>query len=234
MPSTSETATDADQPRADTVLFDVDGTLVDSTYHHAVAWQRAFHTHGMQAAMWRVHRAIGMGGDRLVTAVAGEDAERQHGDTLRTAWESEYDKVLPEVAGIPGAGDLLRELRRRGWTVALASSGKPRFTEAAIDLIGAADSVQGWTTSEDAQESKPAPDILTAALEAVGGRSAVVVGDATYDVDAAAAIGAPCIAVRTGGFSAAELRDAGAVLVVDSVQDLLGVLDDTVLAAPAG
>jgi len=206
---------------ADTVLFDVDGTLVDSTYHHAVAWHRAFRGLGVDVPIWQVHRAIGMGGDRLVAHVAGEGVEERLGDALRAAWRREYEPLRDEIASLPQAHELLELLKGQGFRLALASSGQPDHTEQAVGLLAASALLDAVTTSEDAEESKPEPDILRTALDAAGGSRAVVVGDSPYDVQAAARLGAPCIAVRTGGFGADELTGAGAVLVVESVADLL-------------
>ena len=217
----------------DTVLLDVDGTLIDSTYQHAVAWHRAFAKHDVLIPMWRLHRAIGMGGDQLVPTVAGDDVEARLGEALREAEKEEYDKLLPEVRAFDRADALIAELHRRGWLVALASSGQQEHTRAAIDLLGGEDPLAGWTSSQDAETSKPAPDILLAALEQVGGHSAVCVGDSTYDVEAAAAAGWSCIGVRTGGFGVAELNEAGAVRVFEDAADLLDHLDDTPLGKPS-
>ena len=213
---------DAHRPHPhDTVLFDVDGTLVDSTYHHALAWHRAFAHHGIQVPMWKVHRAIGMGGDRLVAAVAGDDVERRLGDALRSEWEKGYDELIDEVQPLPGAAALVRSLVERGFIVALGSSGKPGHTSTAVERLGVGDLLAAVTTSEDAESSKPAPDILSAALEQAGGRSAIVVGDSTFDIASAARLGFPCVGIRTGGFGVDELRGAGAVLVCDGLPDLL-------------
>lgn len=217
-------------PRHDTVILDVDGTLADSTYHHALAWARAFARADLHPPVWRIHRAIGMGGDKLVAAVGGEDVEREHGDTLRQAWEEEYDALLPEVGLLPGARELVLALADRGLTVTLATSGKERFTR---HVLGQLDLPEGTlaarASSEEVEESKPAPDLLARALEESGGRSAVVVGDTTYDVEAATRLGAPCVAVRTGGFGDQELRDAGAAAVVDGVADLVAADWDRLL-----
>lgn len=205
----------------DTVLLDVDGTLVDSTYHHALAWHRAFASHDVHQPVWRIHRAIGMGGDRLVAAVAGDDVEDRLGDALREAWEAAYEPLRREVRTLPGAADLVRTLKEEGFRVALASSGKPEHTEQAVEMLGVEDLLDAVTTSEDADSSKPAPDIFRIALRKAGGTAAVVVGDSVHDIDAAKGLGAPCVAVRTGGFGVAELEEAGAVLVVDGPADLL-------------
>jgi phosphoglycolate phosphatase-like HAD superfamily hydrolase len=217
-------------PQRDTVLLDVDGTLADTTYHHALAWARAFARHDLAPPLWRVHRAIGMGGDKLVALVAGDSVERDLGDALRAGWEAEYQELLPEVVLLDGARDLVLALHRRGLTVALASSGKAPFTEHVVGLLDLPDGVlAAATSSDDAEESKPQPDILQAALAEAGGTAAVVVGDTTYDVTSAARMGAPCVAVRTGGFGVEELETAGAVLVVDGPGDLVGADWDDLL-----
>lgn len=218
-------------PPHDTVILDVDGTLADSTYHHALAWSRAFARVDLHPPVWRVHRTIGMGGDKLVAEVAGDDVEREHGDTLRAAWEEEYEALLPEVGLLPGARELVLALAGRGLTVTLATSGKERFTQHVLDQLDLPEgTLAARTSSDEVEESKPAPDVLARALEQSGGRSAVVVGDTTYDVVAAARLGAPCVTVRTGGFGDQELRDAGAVLVVDTPADLVDGDWDRLLA----
>lgn len=224
-------------PPRDTVLLDVDGTLADSTYHHALAWSRAFARHGLSPALWRVHRAIGMGGDKLVEVVCDDDVERTLGEDLRAGWEEEYTKILPEVQLLEGARDLVLSLHRRGLRTALASSGKSQFTDHVLGRLDLPDGVLSAVTSSDAAEqSKPAPDILQAALSQAGGTRAIVVGDTSYDVASAARMGAPCIVVRSGGFGVAELRDAGAVLIVNGPKDLLEADWDALLRAdpPAG
>jgi len=216
----------------DTVLLDVDGTLIDSTYQHALAWHRAFGQHDLVVPMWRLHRAIGMGGDRLVAAVAGDEVESRFGDALRDGWKEQYEELLPEVGAFDRATELITELHRRGWLLGLASSGKPDHTRVAIDLLGGEARLDGWTSADDAEQSKPAPDILKAALDQVGGQAAICVGDSTYDVQAAAAAGWKCICLRSGGFGVAELYDAGAAHVFDDVAELLDKLDETPLAQP--
>lgn len=206
------------------ILFDIDGTLVDSTYHHALAWHRAFDRHGVQVPMWRVHRAIGMGGDRLVAHVAGDDVERDHGDDLRAAWEEEYAGLVDEVPALPGATELVKRLAADGHAVALASSGAERFSKIAVELLGIGDDVAAMTNSDDAEDSKPAPDILGVTLDQLGEvDGAVFLGDTPYDVEAADRLGLGCIAVLTGGFSRDELSEAGAHLVVEDLTELAGL-----------
>ncbi len=206
----------------DAILFDIDGTLVDSTYHHAIAWQRAFDRHDVPVPLWRIHRTIGMGGDKLVAEVAGEDVEDRLGDALRKAWREEYVELKAEVDPLPGAAELVRRLAADGYRVALASSGDPEFSREAVDQLGIGDDIELLTTSEDADESKPEPDLIGVTLERLGQVDrAVLVGDTPYDVEAAARAGLPCIGLLSGGYSEAELTEAGAVLVVDAPEDLL-------------
>ncbi|WP_148571725.1 HAD family hydrolase [Nocardioides caldifontis] len=212
----------ADRPdRRAAVLFDVDGTLVDSTYHHAMAWFRAFRRHDVTLPVHRVHRTIGMGGDKLVAHVAGDDVEKELGDALREAWEEEYAAVVDQVPALPGASELCHRLAEDGFSVGLASSGKSRFTEVAVEAAGIGSVVAAQTSSDDAEESKPQPDILVATLDRLDVDTAVVVGDTPYDVEAAARLGLRCLAVLTGGFSTAELEEAGAVVVATDLTELV-------------
>ena len=204
----------------DAILFDIDGTLVDSTYHHAFAWHRAFTRYDVDVPMWRVHRTIGMGGDKLVAEVAGEDVEKQHGDDLRDAWSEEYAKVEAEVDPLPGATDLVRRLSGEGYVVALASSGEKEFSENAVKVLDVAGDVHTLVTSADVEASKPEPDLIGVTLEKVRPSRAIFVGDTPYDVEAAAKAGLGCVAVLTGGFSRAELEEAGASLVVEALTEL--------------
>lgn len=209
----------------DTVLLDVDGTLVDSTYLHALAWQRSFGIHDIVVPWWRVHRAVGMGGDQLVGHLTDDAVEADLGDRLRDEWERQYRRLVDEVNPFAGAADAVKALLDKGFTVALASSGQQEFTDAALKLLRLNKSAFAAVTSaDDSESSKPDPDILATALRRSGGKAAVVVGDSVWDAEAAAAMGAPCIGVRTGGFSAAELRDAGCVEVIDSIDELPAVL----------
>ncbi len=214
----------------DTVVLDVDGTLVDTNYHHAVAWFRAFRQHDVTASLWQIHRAIGMGGDRLVAEVAGDEVEHRAGDEIRAAWETEYQPMLHEVALLAGARDLLEHLHGRGCTVVLASSGKPEHVEHYLDLLDGRKFAQTWTTAEDAEQTKPAPDLIGAALEQVDHRRAVMVGDSIWDVVAARELDLDTHCVRTGGFSDDELRKAGAVAVYDDLPGLRSALDELVVS----
>jgi HAD superfamily hydrolase (TIGR01549 family) len=206
------------------ILFDIDGTLIDSTYHHALAWQRAFERCDLPIPLWRIHRTIGMGGDKLVGVVAGDEVEQEKGDALRDLWSEEYSEIKAEVRPLPGAADLVKAAVDAGYRVALASSGEKEFSEEAVRMLGLEDVVTEVTTSADVEDSKPDPDLLQTTIDKVGGvRRAVFVGDTPYDVQAADRVGLACLTFRTGGFSKAELEDAGAVLVVDGPDELLDV-----------
>jgi HAD superfamily hydrolase (TIGR01549 family) len=210
-------------PRSTTaVLLDIDGTLVDSTYHHAMAWQRSFARQGLTVPLWRIHRSIGMGGDKLVAHVAGDEVERDLGDEVRQGWREEYAAIVDTVPPLPGAVDLVHRLARDGFAIGLASSGEAEFSEKAIAILGVGELVAATTSSDDAEESKPEPDILLATLEKLGDVDlTVAVGDTPYDVEAAARIGLRCVAVLSGGYSREELTSAGAALVVEEPAELV-------------
>ena len=205
------------------ILLDIDGTLVDSTYHHAMAWFRAFSQHDVVIPIYRLHRAIGMGGDKLVAHVAGDEVEERLGDALRDGWRTVYEQWVDDVPALPGAVDLVRRLAEDGYQVALASPKDPEFSQRTMDRLGINDSVALLTTSEDAEESKPEPDLLGTTLEKLGGPRAVLVGDTPYDVESAHKAGLACLTVLTGGFGRDELEGAGAAAVVADV----GALDGT-------
>jgi HAD superfamily hydrolase (TIGR01509 family) len=214
-------------------VLDVDGTLVDSNYQHALAWYRAFRSLGETFPVWRIHRLIGMGGDQLVAALGGDGVEARIGDQARERWVQEADPLMAEVALLPGARELVLALKERGHRVVLASSGKPHHVERSLDMLDVREIVDGWTTSEDVEATKPAPDLLQVALKKIGEPSdtpSVVVGDSVFDVEAAKNAGMPAIVVRSGGFGDDELRNAGAVAVYDTPADLTAALDDTPLA----
>jgi HAD superfamily hydrolase (TIGR01549 family) len=208
-----------------TVVLDVDGTLMDTNYHHTIAWARAFEHIGVTVPLWRIHRAIGMGGDRLVPEVAGDEVEQQHGDDVRDRWEQEYDAIIEETRLLPGAKELLAGLGERGIDVALASSSIPKHAEYAFDLLDADDLTDTATTAEDAEESKPDPELVEKALERLGSDAGCMVGDSVWDVEAAKRAGVPAYGVLTGGTSRAELEDAGAVAVYRDAADLLDHLE---------
>jgi len=214
-------------------VLDVDGTLVDSNYQHALAWYRAFRSLGETFPIWRIHRLIGMGGDQLVAAIGGNALEERIGEQARERWVEEADPLMKEVAVLPGARDLLLALKERGHRLVLASSGKPHHVDLSLDLLDARDIADAWTTSDDVEETKPAPDLLQVALQKLGApqdAASVLVGDSVWDVKAADNAGMPAIVVRSGGFGDDELNDAGAVAIFDTPGDLATNLHDTPLA----
>jgi HAD superfamily hydrolase (TIGR01509 family) len=210
-------------------LLDVDGTLVDTNYHHAIAWYRAFIQSDVELSVWRIHRAIGMGGDHLVAELAGDEVEREKGDEIRAAEKPLYMAMIHEVRPLPDAHRLLEVLKERGHSVILASSAKQDEVDHYLDLLDAREIVDGWTSSADVERTKPAPDLVHTALEKAGSGEAVMVGDSVWDVEAANRAGIPTIAVRTGGFGVDELTQAGAACVFDSLSDLIDSLQDTPL-----
>jgi len=210
-------------------ILDVDGTLVDSNYQHAIAWFRAFREHGVSPPIWRIHRHIGMGGDQLVAAVAGGGIEERCGDAVRDAEKRLYSELVGEVCAFEGASELIEQLASEGLEVVLASSAEEDEVERYVELLGAAELLSSYTTAADVERTKPEPDLIVAALEKAEGGDAVMVGDSTWDIEAAGRAGVPTAAVLTGGFSAAELRDAGAASVHESIAELLGDLGSTPL-----
>jgi HAD superfamily hydrolase (TIGR01549 family) len=211
-------------------VLDIDGTLVDTNYHHAIAWFRAFHQHGELLPVWRIHRHIGMGGDQLVRALCGERIEDEKGDDIRSAEKALYMALIDEVEPLHGARELIVDLKESGHTVVLASSAKADEVEHYLDLLDARELADGWTTSADVESTKPEPDLVVAALEKAGGDDGVMVGDSPYDCEAAGRAGIETIAVLTGGFSEQELLDAGAAQVFGSIDELRQSLGSTALA----
>ena len=213
------------------VLLDLDGTLIDSNYQHALAWHRAFRQHELVVPVWRVHRHIGMGGDQLVTAVVGEEAELALGDDLRDAAAREFGSLRDDCASLAGAHEFVVELKRRELTVVLASSSSQDDLDHFLEQLDLRDVVDGWTTKDDVERSKPHPDVVHAALAKAGGGNAVMIGDSRWDIEAAANAGLRTVCVLTGGWSEQELRDCGAVAVYESLRELRNSLDDLHLLA---
>ena len=211
-------------------MLDLDGTLVDTNYQHALAWYRAFRRHDIVLPMWRIHRHIGMGGDQLVAAVAGDEVEGRLGDSLRNASADEFGQLRDECTALEGAQNLLEELKRRAHTVVLASSSSSKDLDHFLDLLEIRPYVDAWTTADDVQRTKPHPDVIEVALELAGTDDAVMIGDSGWDVDAAANARLETVCVITGGWSKQELRDRGAVAVFDSLVELREHLDETPLA----
>jgi phosphoglycolate phosphatase-like HAD superfamily hydrolase len=217
------------QPAA---LLDVDGTLVDTNYHHALAWFRAFRDEGIILPVWRLHRHIGMGGDQLVGAVAGDAVDAERGDALRNGHSRHYQRLIDDVELMPGARRLIEVLSGTGSEVILASSAGAEDLGRYREMLDADDLIAGATSSADVEQTKPEPDLIRAALDKVsdsGGGRAVLVGDSTWDCKAARRAGVESVALLTGGFGEAELRQAGAGSVFASIADLLDDIAQTPL-----
>jgi HAD superfamily hydrolase (TIGR01509 family) len=216
---------------ADAVIFDVDGTLVDTNYLHAVCWWEAFRQYGQHVDMAAIHGAIGMGSDKLLDHLLPEDRDRDADDDMTAAHRSLYGVFWTRLRAFDGAADLVRACADRGMTVILASSASSKELEALRAALDADDAITAATSSTEVEASKPAPDLVTVALDRAGvepGR-AVFVGDSIWDAQACRKAGVTCVAVRTGGICAEDLREAGAVEVYDGPADLLRRLEDSPL-----
>jgi HAD superfamily hydrolase (TIGR01509 family) len=210
-------------------ILDIDGTLVDTNYQHALAWFRALREHGELLPVWRIHRHIGMGGDHLVEALCGSEVEAEKGEDIRAVEKERYGELIGEVEPFDGARELIEQLKDRGHAVVLASSAKSDEVDHYLDLLDARELVDAWTDSSDVAATKPEPDLVHAAIDKAGGGDAVMVGDSTWDCEAAGRAGIETVAVLTGGFSEAELREAGAVIVFQSIDELRGRVGETPL-----
>src|SRR4051812_11990727 len=207
------------------VLLDVDGTLIDANYQHALAWYRALRERGRTFALVALHRHIGMGGDQLVKAVAGEEFDAEHGEAAKEAEKLRFQEISGDMSPLDGAQDLIAALKERGCEVVLASSGNAEDVDRSMKMLDATDLKH--TTSSDVEQTKPEPDLIKAALELVDGdRRALLVGDSTWDCEAAQRAGVRAIGVLTGGFSEHELREAGAERVYRALRELIDDLDD--------
>ena len=215
---------------APAAVLDVDGTLVDTNYQHALAWYRAFLAAGATLPLWRIHRHIGMGSDQLVASLAGERFDAERGDDVRADEKDRYMELIDEARPLDGARELVEDLKRAGHTVVLASSAKPDELDHYIELLGVRELVDGWTDSGDVERTKPEPDLVAAAVDKAGGGDAVMLGDSTWDCEAARRAGLDTVAVLTGGFSEAELREAGAACVFRSLPELRSRLEHTPFA----
>ena len=211
-----------------TVLLDVDGTLVDTNWIHTLAWARALRRHDHVVAMYRIHRLVGMGADRLIDELLGHDVPGI-GDTHH----EEYEALRPEVRLLPGAVDLVRAVHGAGLRVVLASSAREDELAFVRGLLDVDDLLDAATSADDAEVSKPAPDIFRAGLDRVGGTPgrAVVVGDTVWDMHAATDAGMTGIGVLTGGARGEELVAAGAAEVYEDAAALAAALDESVFGS---
>jgi HAD superfamily hydrolase (TIGR01509 family) len=212
----------SDTPHPRAVLFDIDGTLVDSNYLHVDAWQRAFADAGAAVDAWRTHRSIGADSGRLLEMLLGDDLERL-GDTAKARHAEHYEALMPRLRRFAGARELLAELSSRGVRVVLATSAPPEEFAALRRVLDADDVVDAATTADDVDTAKPEPDLIGTALRRAGvaAHEAVMVGDTTWDAEAAGRAGVRTVAVLSGGVSEAELREAGAAEVYADVAAIL-------------
>ena len=213
------------------VLFDVDGTLIDSSYIHTVSWWGAFRQQGYDVPMASIHRHVGMGGDRLVDSLLPGGRDRALDPEILASHGALYASHWPSLRAFDGVKDLLARCHAGGLAVALASSARRKDLEVMKSILDAEAFIDAATSANDAKNSKPAPDILVAALEAIDVQAAdaIYIGDAVWDMQAAAALEIPAIGVTCGGVSAGELRDAGAVEVYEGPRDLLRNLPSSAL-----
>jgi HAD superfamily hydrolase (TIGR01509 family) len=213
------------------VLFDLDGTLVDTNYLHTVAWARALADCGEWAPMNAIHRLVGMGGEQLVPTLLGREIPSAHDRRAE-----HYRQLLGDVRAFPRAADLLRRLHDAGATVVLATSSPGADLDASLEALGAGDALDVLVSSDDVAHSKPSPDIFQAGMDRAGldGSLVVAVGDTIWDVQAARACGIGCVGVETGGFSRHELGEEGALAVYRDVGELLAQLRIGPLSALLG
>ncbi|GGG23949.1 haloacid dehalogenase [Rhodococcoides trifolii] len=211
-------------------LFDIDGTLVDSNYAHIGAWSRAFREAGRPVPSWRIHSCIGMDGSLLLEALVGsaDSDEAQRAKDLHDEYYAESGKALQVL---PGARELLSEVRSRGMTVVLATSAPENELAILRDLLEVEDIVSVVTSAEDAEVAKPRPDVVRTALERSGASAheAVFIGDSIWDMKACTSAEVVGVGVRSGGIAESELLSAGAHSVFDDAADLLRRIDSSPL-----
>jgi HAD superfamily hydrolase (TIGR01509 family) len=216
--------------RYDVVLLDIDGTIVDSNDAHARAWEEAFARYGRAIPFERIRPLIGMGGDKLLERLAGLDSGSAEGKRIAAARASIFTDFLPTLRPTPGARTMIEWLKSEGATITIATSAAGDEVAGLLEAAGVADLIDHVTSSDDAEESKPDPDIIVAALKRSGGpkRAAVMFGDTPYDIEAAGRAGVETVAFRSGGWADAELR--GAVAIFDHPQALLAHVNEPPLA----
>ena len=206
----------------DSVLFDIDGTLIDSNAAHATSWLRALREHGVDTDIMKVRPLIGMGGDKLLPAIAGVEEGSQRGQAIAARKKELFNEQLPWLRATPGARALLEFLRDRDVEALIATSADDKEMQALLERAGVADLVPRRASKDDADESKPDPDIVCAALAMArgGAASTVMVGDTPYDIEAARRAGIASVALRCGGhWTDHDLR--GALYIFDDPKELL-------------
>ncbi|SOC89502.1 haloacid dehalogenase superfamily, subfamily IA, variant 3 with third motif having DD or ED [Curtobacterium sp. 314Chir4.1] len=207
------------------VLFDIDGTLVDSNYAHIDAWWRAFLAIGESVDAWRIHRAIGMDSAKLLEELL-PDASHETRDTAKQYHSAYFAEHQPRLRLLPGARELLQAVAEAGHAVVLATSAPEDELVRLRELLDAEHWITAVTSSEDVEQAKPDPGIIQVALRKAGvdADAAVMVGDAMWDVESSGRIGVTCIGVMTGGIGGDELRGAGAAEVYDDAAAVLAAL----------
>jgi HAD superfamily hydrolase (TIGR01509 family) len=213
------------------VLFDVDGTLVDSNYLHVHAWYRAFHDADVEVEAWRIHRSIGMDGSTLVKSLA-DNVDEDTGSRLKDLHSRYYKETAPLLRPLPGARDLLEAVDGLGLQVVLATSAPEDELAILREVLACDELVSAVTSSKDVDTAKPQPDIVEVALQRAGvdAEHAVFIGDSVWDVEACNRAGVPTLAVLSGGVSRDELENAGAHAVFENTRELYERIDDTLIA----
>ncbi|MEV6500839.1 HAD family hydrolase [Streptomyces prunicolor] len=213
-------------------IFDVDGTLVDTNHLHVVTWWEAFRQGGHRVPMREIHRAVGLGGGDLIEHLLGKDRDPEDDEQFVAAHHALYATYFERLPTLDAAGDLLRALAGRGWTIVLATSASGPELAALRRAIDADDVILGAASADDVADGKPAPDPVQQArrLADVPSERAVFVGDTVWDMKAAVRDGVVPVAVLSGGIPRADLETAGARAVYRDPADLLERLDSSVLA----
>ena len=220
--------TDARAARTVAVLFDIDGTLVDSNYLHVDAWTRAFLTAGHPVDSWKIHRRMGMGSERLLDELLEGDVDAL-GERSKELHSQEYAERAGHLRPFDDAAALVRAVAARGAKAVLATSAVPEELERLRAVLDVDDAIAEVVSAEDVEQAKPAPELVEVALERAGvpPECAIFVGDSVWDVEASRRAGVPCIGLLSGGFGKAELEAAGAIAVYDDAAALLACLDES-------
>ncbi len=215
------------------VIFDIDGTLMDTNHLHILAWERAFKRGGYSVPPERIAVEIGKGGDHLVPAILGDPqskADEEEQERIRKAHDDEYTKIVNQAKPFPSAEQILARLRQRGLKIALATSASEQEVERYLDYLEADKNVDVIVNKSDVESSKPAPDVFAVALKKLGlqAEQAVAVGDTPYDISAARKVGLACVALLSGGFDRAQLEPEGPIAIFADVAELQAHLNELV------